>query len=120
MDVQHGIVIILSGSAIDKGPLVVHLGVEYLYGKSLYLADPRASRDSPRELGRAYATKEVIVSGGTFNSPQILKLSGIGPKAELDRFGIPVIVDLPENLSNYSLVVNRSDSEQPKTRDHAF
>jgi choline dehydrogenase len=37
----------------------------------------------------------VIVSGGTYNSPQILKLSGVGPKGELEKFDIPVIVDLP-------------------------
>ncbi|KAM4056659.1 GMC oxidoreductase [Hirsutella rhossiliensis] len=41
------------------------------------------------------AKREVIVAGGAFNSPQLLKLSGIGPKKELQRFGIPVLVDLP-------------------------
>jgi choline dehydrogenase-like flavoprotein len=35
------------------------------------------------------------VAGGTYNTPQLLKLSGIGPSAELDSFGIPVVVDLP-------------------------
>jgi choline dehydrogenase len=44
---------------------------------------------------RVYARKEVVVSGGRFNSPQILKLSGIGPTAELDKFNIPLVVDLP-------------------------
>jgi choline dehydrogenase len=42
----------------------------------------------------------VILSGGVFNSPQILKLSGIGPKAELKKFNIPVLVDLPGVGSN--------------------
>jgi choline dehydrogenase len=37
----------------------------------------------------------VIISGGVFNTPQILKLSGIGPREELQRFGIPVVVNLP-------------------------
>ena len=32
---------------------------------------------------------------GRSNSPQLLKLSGIGPKAELESFGIEVLVDLP-------------------------
>lgn len=41
------------------------------------------------------ARKEVIVSGGTFNTPQILKLSGVGPAEELNKFNIPVVVDLP-------------------------
>jgi choline dehydrogenase len=41
------------------------------------------------------ARKEVIVSAGVFHSPQVLMLSGIGPKDTLDRFGIPVISNLP-------------------------
>lgn len=58
-------------------------GIEYLYGQSLYRADPRASRTANGgKPGSVRATKEVIVSGGTFNSPQILKLSGVGPKEE--------------------------------------
>jgi len=37
----------------------------------------------------------VIVAGGTFNTPQLLKLSGIGPADELREFGIEVRVNLP-------------------------
>ncbi|GAP88561.1 putative GMC oxidoreductase [Rosellinia necatrix] len=70
-------------------------GVEYLFGQSLYRADPRASTTDGGKAGSVRATKEVIVAGGAFNSPQILKLSGVGPKAELQKFGIPVVVDLP-------------------------
>ncbi|TGO59896.1 hypothetical protein BCON_0040g00390 [Botryotinia convoluta] len=72
-------------------------GVEFIVGKSLYRADPRSKNvdDSEGTYGSVTATKEVIVSGGTFNTPQILKLSGVGPKAELEKFGIPVIKDLP-------------------------
>ncbi|PGH00839.1 hypothetical protein AJ79_08091 [Helicocarpus griseus UAMH5409] len=70
-------------------------GVEYLSGKSLYSADPRSSKETQGEKRTAHATREVIISGGVFNSPQILKLSGIGPKDELTKFDIPLIKHLP-------------------------
>jgi choline dehydrogenase len=41
------------------------------------------------------ARKEVIVSAGAWHSPQLLMVSGIGPKATLDDFGINVVKDLP-------------------------
>ncbi|XP_045479896.1 glucose dehydrogenase [FAD, quinone]-like [Harmonia axyridis] len=43
----------------------------------------------------ATAKKEVILSGGSINSPQLLMLSGIGPKSELKKHGIQLIQDLP-------------------------
>ena len=42
-----------------------------------------------------FATREVIVSQGVFESPKLLMLSGIGPAAELQKHGIPVLVDSP-------------------------
>jgi choline dehydrogenase len=50
------------------------------------------------------ANREVILSGGPINSPQLLKLSGIGPEAELRALGIPVVHNLPgvgENLQDH-------------------
>jgi choline dehydrogenase-like flavoprotein len=47
------------------------------------------------KTGTALARKEVIISAGTFNTPQLLKLSGIGPADELHNLGIPLVVDLP-------------------------
>lgn len=70
-------------------------GVEFLDGKYLYRASKRAGSDGPGKPGSAKACREVIVAGGSYNSPQILKLSGIGPAAELESFSIPVIKDLP-------------------------
>lgn len=37
----------------------------------------------------------MILSGGAVNSPQLLMLSGIGPKQQLEQFSIPVLVDNP-------------------------
>ncbi|KAF2420192.1 alcohol oxidase [Tothia fuscella] len=70
-------------------------GVEFLKGKSLYRADPRSGSATGGTPAQVFATKEVILSGGAFNTPQLLKLSGIGPKDELTKFDIPVKVDLP-------------------------
>ena len=42
-----------------------------------------------------WARREVILSAGALNSPQILILSGVGNGADLNRLGIPVLVDLP-------------------------
>jgi len=50
-----------------------------------------------------HASREVIVCAGTFNSPQLLMLSGIGPAAHLREFGITPVVDLPvgRNLQDH-------------------
>jgi choline dehydrogenase len=53
---------------------------------------------------RARAAQEVILSGGPINSPQLLKLSGVGPAQELRALGIEVVQDLPgvgENLQDH-------------------
>ncbi|MFY9804710.1 MAG: choline dehydrogenase [Candidatus Acidiferrales bacterium] len=58
-------------------------------------------------LNTARADAEVILAGGTVNSPQILMLSGVGPADELRRFGIDVVQDLPgvgENLQDHPMV----------------
>ena len=49
---------------------------------------------------KVYARKEIILSGGAVNSPQLLMLSGIGPRKHLESLGIPVLVDSPGVGSN--------------------
>lgn len=59
------------------------------------------NRESVRQLN---ARREIILCGGAINSPQLLLLSGIGPRAELQRHGIPLVHDLPgvgQNLQDH-------------------
>ncbi|KAI0460423.1 hypothetical protein F5B21DRAFT_510694 [Xylaria acuta] len=68
------------------------VGVEYL---------PSAGGGSTH----VYATKEVILTAGSVHTPQVLQLSGIGPQALLNEFGIAVVQDLPgvgQNLQDQS------------------
>src|SRR5262249_11810000 len=53
------------------------------------------------------ATREVILAAGTFSTPQLLMLSGIGPAAHLAEMGIPLVVDLPvgRNLQDHLAVM---------------
>jgi choline dehydrogenase len=72
-------------------------GVEIMQGEYLYRASPMAESPDPTTppTGQINATREVIISGGTFNSPQILKLSGIGDSAELSKLGIRTLIESP-------------------------
>jgi choline dehydrogenase len=71
---------------------------------------------------RAFVRKEVIISGGAINSPQLLMLSGIGPKKHLKDQKIPLMKDLPvgENLMDHvalgSLTIMINASISLKTR----
>ena len=66
------------------------------------------------------AKKEVVISAGAIGSPQILLLSGIGPKAHLQSVGVPVVKDLPgvgQNLQDhlmtaFTIVVPKSKSDE--------
>jgi len=69
--------------------------------------------NSPAE--RIYAG-EVILCGGSINSPQLLQLSGVGNASELEALGIPVVHDLPgvgENLQDHLEVYIQYACKQP-------
>jgi choline dehydrogenase-like flavoprotein len=80
--------IVLTSALVEKinwsskktGGKVVASGVTFTSGGKVY---------------KVAARKEVLISGGTVNSPQILELSGIGAKTVLDKAGVKQIVNLP-------------------------
>jgi choline dehydrogenase len=59
---------------------------------------------------------EIILSGGAINSPQLLQLSGVGPAADLEQLGIPVVADLAgvgEHLQDHLEVYIQYACTQP-------
>ncbi|XP_046979435.1 glucose dehydrogenase [FAD, quinone]-like [Schistocerca americana] len=88
------------------------------------LVDPQSKRATGVEYvrkgktRRLMAAKEVILSAGTVASPQILLLSGIGPKEHLQKVGIPVIHHLPgvgrrlQNHVSYKMRVQLNNWKQ--------
>lgn len=94
-------------SAMDRPNLTVRTGAHV---SRVLLEGSRADGVSYFLEGderSVYADREVILSGGAINSPQLLMLSGIGPAAHLREVGVEVVVDLPgvgENLQDHPVV----------------
>jgi choline dehydrogenase len=79
------------------------VGVSYLQGGAMH---------------QVRARREVILSAGAIQSPQLLQLSGIGPGALLQGLGIPVVADLPgvgENLQDHLQVRSTYKVSKPIT-----
>ena len=69
-----------------------------------------------RDTVRVHAEREVILSGGAFNSPQLLMLSGVGPADHLKQMGIKPLLDAPsvgENLQDHLAVLIRWERTAP-------
>jgi len=74
-------------------------------------------------IQKAYASKEVILSAGAFQSPQLLMLSGIGPQEVLKRHQISVKKDLPgvgQNLQDHLFINVSSLALQQEGFNHHF
>jgi choline dehydrogenase-like flavoprotein len=104
------------------------VGVEVQLGAHLYRASPKFESDREKPVSKQYfARLEVIVSGGAFNTPQLLMLSGIGDRQHLeglkiegprDKNGVQVapIVNLPgvgKNLQDRYEVSVISEAKSP-------
>jgi choline dehydrogenase len=115
---SHVTRVLFEPNRVEKGMKPVATGVEYIKGKQVYKASPAASGKSSQKLDvrTANAKKEVILSAGAFNTPQILKLSGVGPKEELAKFKIPLQADMPgvgTNLQDHFEIGVTHETDKP-------
>ncbi|XP_077980699.1 glucose dehydrogenase [FAD, quinone]-like [Glandiceps talaboti] len=76
--------------------------------------------------GEVLVQKELILSAGSIASPQLLLLSGVGPKEHLEDMGIPVLCDLPvgENLQDHIFSILRfnhpdTDDSESAAKDYS-
>ncbi|MEJ1096216.1 MULTISPECIES: choline dehydrogenase [unclassified Pseudoxanthomonas] len=84
-------------------------------GRAIGVAYARGGREI-----KVHAEREVLLSGGAINSPQLLMLSGIGPADHLRRHGITVSVDAPQvgqNLQDHLDICTLQHSTQRVTYD---
>lgn len=93
--------------AIEAGRLTAQADAMVL---KIIITDGRATGVKFLANGKEHtvtARKEIILSGGTINSPQVLMISGIGPKEHLKEHGITVLKDLPgvgQNLQDHFMM----------------
>ncbi|MEO9591601.1 GMC family oxidoreductase [Rhodopirellula bahusiensis] len=109
----------------EEPPIVC--GIEVLPKENQYQADPLYVHDGDAiaddQIEKIFCKREVILCGGTFNTPQLLMLSGIGPKDHLasESIQVPLRVDLPgvgRNLQDrYEVPVTATLSDRFRTLD---
>ncbi|MES0042228.1 GMC oxidoreductase [Mesorhizobium sp. M0091] len=78
--------LIFAKDKTDTAPRAV--GVEVAHGKYLYKASRLNGQAKQDRTAQYFASREIIVSGGSFNTPQLLMLSGIGDAANLKALKI--------------------------------
>lgn len=107
----------------DKKDNTKAVGIEYYQGSYLYAASPRHGNDckiTAPVKKTVKVKKEVILSCGTYNTPQLLMLSGIGPEDHLHEFGIKARVNLPgvgHNLQDRYEISLVNEMEEPFLAD---
>jgi choline dehydrogenase len=104
---RHSTAVAYLKPARKRPNLTVHTGAQ---ATRILIEDRRAVGVEYRLTGnveRVRADREVIISAGAINSPQLLLLSGIGPADHVQEMGIPLIHDLPgvgENLQDHLVI----------------
>jgi choline dehydrogenase len=104
--------------ALQRGNLCV---LTHARATRVLFSDGRAVGVAYRRGGeerKVYAAREVILAGGPINSPQLLKLSGVGPARELRALGIDVVQELPgvgENLQDHLEFYFQVECREPIT-----
>lgn len=102
--------------ALDRPNLTVETSLQV---HRVLLENGRATGVIGDRAGEAVtirAGREVVLSAGAYNSPQLLMLSGIGPAAMLGALGIDVVLDQPEvgaNLQDHVLIPLNYTHSQP-------
>ncbi len=101
---------LLTGSAVSKLNFVRQnaTGVEVssvepttVYFITLSDPDVQWINRETFQFGYVNADKEIILAAGAAHTPQVLQLSGVGPKSLLNRLEIPIVVDLPGVGQNF-------------------
>ncbi|MER5173806.1 choline dehydrogenase [Thioclava kandeliae] len=103
---------------MKRANLTVETGAQVI---GIVLSENRATGVTYTKAGNtitAAASREVILSGGAINSPQLLMLSGIGPEEELARLGIPcrhALKGVGQNLQDHIDLMMQWSCKKPVT-----